>query len=191
MKPISGVIISETLMSGGSTCSRTLSNSHVMKKNTFFWLIAVGMFLSSCSATTVYVVRHGEKAAEPPKDPALTEQGSQRAEKLAALLGRKKITRIYTSNTQRTRMTASPLAEALGVKIELYNPTEQAAFLEKLRESRDNTLVVGHSNTLKQTLNGLTGQTVLSADLDESEYNRLYTVKKQKSGKMKVKMTRY
>jgi 2,3-bisphosphoglycerate-dependent phosphoglycerate mutase len=161
-----------------------------MKKNFYILLCLFTVGLSSCS-TTYYIVRHGEKTTTPPKDPVLSEEGLKRAQKLKADLAGKGIKKIYSSNYQRTKMTAQPLADALGIQTEIYNPADQLPFVEKLKASKDNTLVVAHSNTLKQILNGLAEKEVLAKDLDESEYDNIYVVKRSKSGKPKVKAGKY
>lgn len=161
-----------------------------MKKTLFVLFLAISGFLTSCT-TSYYVVRHGEKTTAPPKDPVLSETGMARAQRLKAQLKDKGIKKIYSSNTQRTKMTAQPLADVLGVQIEVYNPLDQLPFIEKLKSSRDNTLVVAHSNTIKQVLNGLAGKEVLAKDLDESEYDNIYVIKRSKSGKATVKAGKY
>lgn len=161
-----------------------------MKKTLIILLLAVSGYLTSCT-TSFYVVRHGEKSTTPPKDPVLSDAGLNRAQKLKNELKDKDIKKIYSSNTQRTKMTAQPLADAIGVQIETYNPLDQLPFIEKIKTSKDNTLVVAHSNTIKQVLNGLAGKEVLAKDLDESEYDNLYVIKRSKSGKTKVKAGKY
>lgn len=161
-----------------------------MKKNLYLILFLFTAGFSSCS-TTYYVVRHGEKVSTPSKDPVLSEEGMKRAQKLKADLKGKGIKKIYSTNYQRTKMTVQPLAEALGIQTEMYNPADQLPFVEKLRASKENTLVVAHSNTLKQILNGLAEKEVLAKDLDESEYDNIYVVKRSRSGKPKVKSGKY
>jgi 2,3-bisphosphoglycerate-dependent phosphoglycerate mutase len=161
-----------------------------MKKNLYLLLFVFLTGLSSCS-TTYYIVRHGEKTNTPPKDPVLSEDGMKRAQKLKADLAGKGIKKIYSSNYQRTKMTAQPLADALNVQIEIYNPADQLPFVEKLKTSKENSLIVAHSNTLRQILNGLAEKEVLAKDLDESEYDNIYVIKRSGSGKPKVKAGKY
>jgi broad specificity phosphatase PhoE len=64
----------------------------------------------------VVLVRHAEKATNPKDDPPLTKAGKERAQALVDALKDAKVTAIVTSDAQRTRETAQPLAETLGLK---------------------------------------------------------------------------
>ena len=88
------------------------------------WALVLGATLSVAavveaqSGTTVYIVRHAEKAATPVNDPPLTEDGRTRALALKTVLADAKISAIISTPTIRTTTTAVPLAEALGLTIE-------------------------------------------------------------------------
>jgi len=134
--------------------------------------------LASASALAepgaLYLVRHGEKAAIG-KDPELTPQGRQRAENIAAILGKAGIGAIYSSTTERTRQTAAPLAEKSGITVQLYDPANPKALVtqvQNVRASGVNVLVVGHSNTLPELVRLFGG--VPGADIGDNEYDRLY-----------------
>lgn len=146
--------------------------------------------LNSCT-TSFYVVRHAEKSTSPKDDPVLTETGSQRAEKLKTILEKKSIQRIFSSQTVRTVTTAKPLSDASKLNIEIYDPKNQTDFIETLKKSKQNTLVVGHSNTIRHIINGLAEKVVLSKDLEDAEYSNLYWVKRRKLGKPKVKVQQF
>jgi len=122
----------------------------------------------------LYLVRHGEKATVG-KDPELTAQGKLRAENVAAILGKAGITAIYSSNTQRTRQTAEPLAQKSGIAVALYdpgNPKALVAQVQNVRASGDNVLLVGHSNTLPELVRLFGGAP--GPDILDEEYDRLY-----------------
>lgn len=146
--------------------------------------------LNSCT-TNFYVVRHAEKSTSPKDDPVLTEIGSHRAEKLKYILEKKRIQRIFSSQTVRTVTTAKPLSDASKLNIEIYDPKNQTDFIESLKESKQNKLVVGHSNTIRHIINGLAESVVLSKDLKDAEYSNLYWVKRRKLGKPKVKVQQF
>ncbi len=152
--------------------------------------ILVVWALSSCT-TIFYVVRHAEKSATPKEDPILTEAGSQRAERLKTILENKGIERVYSTKTVRTTTTGKPLADSRKLQIEIYEPKNQTALIETLKKSNQNTLVVGHSNTIRHIINGLAEKEVLKKDLEDAEYSHLYLVKRGKLGKPRVKVEEY
>ena len=141
---------------------------------TIFLMLLLAVLFTSCS-TEYYVVRHAEKAATPASDPLLSPEGMQRAAALRALLEKKSIKQIYSTATQRTMLTARPLSEALGIPVQSYGPVPDAAFISKLKADKKNTLIVGHSNTVDDLVNGLMGAEVLQ-DLPESVYTKMYVV---------------
>ncbi|MBA3250289.1 MAG: histidine phosphatase family protein [Geodermatophilaceae bacterium] len=73
-----------------------------------------------CPAT-VLVVRHAEATYDRPDVPSdeggwLTERGRQQAERLAEILGTRRVAAVYTSELQRARETGAILAERLVVR---------------------------------------------------------------------------
>ncbi len=123
----------------------------------------------------VVLVRHAEKAEAPADDPPLSRQGEARARALARTLADAGITRIHSSDTRRTRDTAAPLAAALGLEIELYDPRDLPAMADRLRALPGRHLVVGHSNTT-DVLSGLLGGATFGEIVEAWEYNRLYVL---------------
>ena len=143
-------------------------------------LVLFSTLLFSCS-NTYYIVRHAEKEAvnEMTTDVLLSEEGRERAETLRDSLLKKEIKRIFSTNTLRTISTARPLSEALNVEIEMYDAQDNS-FVNQLKQiKRGNILVVGHSNTVDNLVNGLTGETTLSGDLPDSAYGDLFVVKRK------------
>src|SRR5687768_4707868 len=123
-----------------------------------FLLLVVVCLITSCG-NTYYIVRHAEKASpsEGPtmmtsNDPELSREGGLRAETLAARLKNKDISRIFTTNTIRTKTTAAPLANHLKIEPEIYSGVDEA-FIDKLKSIKSNTLIVGHSNTVDDIVN--------------------------------------
>jgi broad specificity phosphatase PhoE len=87
-------------------------------------LLTVGIMaglLAGCSSHTLYLIRHAEKATTPANDPPLTAEGEVRAQVLKDSLSGKNIKHIYSTNTLRTRTTAEPLANELGLDINPYD----------------------------------------------------------------------
>jgi 2,3-bisphosphoglycerate-dependent phosphoglycerate mutase len=135
---------------------------------------------SSCSST-YYIVRHAEKEAPAntmTSDVPLSAAGKERAEALKNELGDKGIRHIYTTNYIRTRETARPLSASTEVTIETYDPRDTDFIVRLKAIDKGNTLVVGHSNTVDDLVNGLTGKNLLQ-DLPDTQYGDLFIVKKK------------
>ncbi len=150
----------------------------------FFILIT---FCVSCLAptvhafdTTYYLVRHAEKQSDGTHDPALTEAGVARAQKIAKVLKGVKLNAIYSTDYKRTRSTAAPVAAQTGLEVVLYDPRQGAfeTFIASLKELEGNILVVGHSNTTPVVAGVLSGQTL--PELHEHQYDHMYIVTRKK-----------
>lgn len=108
---------------------------------------------AAMAPTTVILVRHAERATEPANDPVITPAGEQRAQALAAALKDAGVQAIVTTQFQRTRLTAKPLADALGLAAEVVeargatHPQEVARTVLS-RHAGKTVVVVGHSNTV-------------------------------------------
>ena len=119
----------------------------------------------------IYLVRHAEKQAGP--DPALTPIGEQRAENYAEWLGACEIQHVFSTETQRTTQTATPLAEKLKLEVQSYDPQQLDKFAEQLKSVEGNVFVVGHSNTTPQLVELLGGDAGEPID-ESSEFDRVY-----------------
>ena len=85
-------------------------------------------------ALEVVVVRHAEKLADG-DDPALSDAGRARAQRLADLLRDAPLVAAYATDTQRARQTAKPSADEHGLALTLYDPrVPPAEFVARLRE---------------------------------------------------------
>ena len=103
--------------------------------------------------TTVILIRHAERVVTPGNNnPPLSAAGKARAQLLLHVLSRAEVSAIYTSEFIRTKETAQPLAEALGLSpIEATN--EQAIKTDILLNHAGKTvLVVGHTNTVPKVI---------------------------------------
>ncbi|MBT2558394.1 histidine phosphatase family protein [Hymenobacter sp. ISL-91] len=109
--------------------------------------------------TRVYIVRHAEKDLTPGlPDPPLTAEGQTRAQALAAAIPRQtRLSAVFSTNTARTRTTAQPLAAARALPVLLYDARDLPALAARLRRDypNQNVLVVGHSNTILETVDAL------------------------------------
>ena len=152
--------------------------------------------------TTVFLVRHAEKAQEPAQDPPLTEAGRARAEALARLLSGAGVKAVYASQFARTRQTAEPLAKLLGVPVEAValgvKPDRPREISEQsIRELKSRVeahaggavLVVGHTNSVPDLIRELGGDVVPT--IDESKYDNLFVVTVYAPGRAKVVQLKY
>jgi len=151
-----------------------------MKLTATFLLTA---FLLTACSHTYYVVRHAEKATpspgatmSSPNNPPLSQAGEQRAQALKETLKDSKVEYIFSTNTIRTMSTAEPLRNYLALTTQTYGPMPDSAFIQKLKGLKKNVLVVGHSNTVDDVVNGLTGEKTIPGDLQDSEYSNLFVV---------------
>lgn len=160
-------------------------------------VLAACTLMASCTRT-IYVVRHAEKVAAgdttvvmTASNPPLSEAGKVRAIVLREELGKKSIKHIYSTNYLRTILTAQPLVEATGVKVELYNTRDSLDYLiEKVKTEKGNTLIIGHSNTVDDIVNKLAGEKKIPGDLPETQYDNLFIIK-QKGKKMQFERKKY
>ena len=151
-----------------------------MKTTVLLSLISIAFI--SCSHS-VYVVRHAEKASIPndslskmmSNDPPLSEPGRVRAIVLKDELGKKHIRHIYSTNTIRTFYTAEPLSKAIHIDIRVYRDID--SLVRVVRSFKGNTLIVGHSNTVDDIVNKLSGETKISGDLKDNEYDNLFVIR--------------
>lgn len=146
-------------------------------------LLLLTFLLTGCYQK-YYIVRHAEKAQESSGttmqtagNPPLSDAGQQRAKDLAERLKGEKIGAIYSTNTIRTRETATPTAAQAGLTIQTYGRID-SSLINQFKALKSNTLIVGHSNTVDDLVNGLTGQQLLK-DLPDAAYDNLYIITKK------------
>ena len=77
--------------------------------------------------TTIILVRHAEKAAIPSDDPPLSPAGEARSLALLDALRDAGVQAVVTTQLQRTRLTAAPLARELGLTPEVVPVSGDAA----------------------------------------------------------------
>ena len=165
-------------------------------KNLFIFLLIfnIPISLKAQKSTFVYLVRHAEKVVTDPtnKDPLLTEQGHQRALNLGEKLKKQKLSVIYCTDYQRTKLTAEPIAEKKNLIIQIYDPKNLKAFAEKILEDNKGkkVLIVGHSNTVLETIEALGGKRPITT-ISDNEYDYFFTVEISVAGLVNVKFGHY
>jgi phosphohistidine phosphatase SixA len=142
---------------------------------------------ATADSTTIIVVRHAEKELGS-GDPPLNSAGQARAELLARMFGDVHapghIDAIYVSPTVRSQMTAAPLAARLGLTPIVAPPHDARSLAHRvLREhSGGRVLVVGHSDTVPEFVESLTGAKGLPP-IGEAEYSTMYIVTAPRVGR--------
>ena len=141
----------------------------------------------------VVLVRHAEKASG--ADPGLTAAGQRRAEALAEALAHAGIRHILSSDAQRTRATAAPLAESLGLNVEAigFGPGGLAGhrqhLLARVQALDGAVLVVGHSNTVTELAAALGAPKPLPPC--ETSFGRIWVLEPQADGAARLLTLRY
>ena len=99
---------------------------------------------------------------------------------LAALLAPSKPAHLYASEFQRSQKTLEPLANALGLKVEVVPAGKAAELAQTLRGLPEGSVsvVAGHSNTVPALVEALGGKIehLEKGMLSESEYGRLFVL---------------
>lgn len=159
-------------------------------------LALAGLAAPAFAQKAIFLVRHAEKISE--ADERLTEAGRDRARHLADMLKDAGIAAIYATDTERARDTAKPLADRLGLKIELYDvgggmagPVEAKNFAGKLAHDHaaDVVLVVGHSNTIPELVKAF--GCAEKVTLASAEYDNLFVIVPKPGGPATMVRLRY
>jgi phosphohistidine phosphatase SixA len=145
--------------------------------------------------TTVYLIRHAEKASDQEENPNLSEKGRARAESLAVQLRDSGVNVIITSDLRRTIQTAAPLAKArhitpkvipIGTSVE--NHVSRIAN-EVMKHPGATVLVVGHNNTIGKIVQQLGGGAI--GDICVDEYANLIIMSLAKGRAAQVLLESY
>jgi broad specificity phosphatase PhoE len=130
--------------------------------------------------TTVYLIRHAEKASDTDLNPDLSSRGRARAESLAVQLRDSGVNMIIISDLKRTRQTAAPLAKLRHLQPRIIPigssvDTHVRRVASEIRRHQGATiLVVGHNNTVNRILEKIGGEKI--GDLCTDEYANLIIV---------------
>lgn len=146
--------------------------------------------LELAEPTTIFLVRHAEK--DYGHDPNLTQDGHERAERLAFMLKNVKLDAIYSTDTRRTRQTAEPVATAKNLPIKSYTmfDIDVLARVIKRKHTGQTILVVGHSNTTP-ALTTLLAEPQIYERFSELDYTNFYVVTLTKGYEPKVLQLRF
>lgn len=156
--------------------------NYQMRKTILFGLLLFTMATLKAQesiekTTTYFLIRHAEKVRENPtdKNPDLNERGFMRAENWKKVLQHVSFDVIYSTNLNRTLKTAEPIAKKCNLEPIIYNPSKVDFDLFQTENEGKNVLIVGHSNTVPQFVNGLIKQQKY-LEMDDAEFSHLYIV---------------
>ena len=165
------------------------------------WILAFAMLFafshSSVSAQkkTIVLVRHAEKAASTEMDKTgdvdLSQEGRERAERLAKAVKKYKPHEIFATDYKRTKQTAEPIAKIRGKEIQTYDPAKQADLVAKiLTSTTDHYLIVGHSNTTPALANLLLKKEIFK-QMPDTEYGVFWVIRMKKGVVSKIEVFPY
>lgn len=160
--------------------------------------IAIGLawFFESQATTTIIFVRHAEKQLTPADDPSLTPAGERRVAELTRQLVDADVVAgvdaVYSTPFKRTQETAKPVADALGLSVNNYDPNDNEAVLARILKNHKGKiiLVVGHSNTLPALIADL-GASKKVPPIEDDEYDNIYIISIPWFGKTKTIRMRF
>ena len=136
--------------------------------------------IATAQKKTVWIVRHAEKdtAYVNRQDPDLTATGQQRALDLAAYLQNEAIVKVYSTDTKRTRQTAIYVK----APIDIYNPKNLTGLLDLITQNANgkSVLIVGHSNTVLETIEALGGKRPVM-QLTDDDYDYIFKIELEAS----------
>ncbi|MDG1859454.1 MAG: histidine phosphatase family protein, partial [Emcibacteraceae bacterium] len=121
---------------------------------------------------TYYVVRHAEK--QDGDNPILTHKGIKRAAHIAGMLAGEQIAQVYSTETYRTVMTATPTAANKGLEVILFDTTDLSAFADTLKAKSGTYLIVAHSSSTPDLASLLSGTSL--PKLAETDYEQIFKV---------------
>lgn len=142
------------------------------------------------NTTTIYFIRHAEDSTNDKQDPNLSEQGKLRAKKYLTYFQDIKFNAVYSTNFNRTKQTATPLATKNNLEMVIYNPFEidRVAFFKK--HVKETLILVGHSNTTPDLTNKFLGKMKYSQMLDNN-YSDIYKVIIYEDGTIEDELIKY
>lgn len=149
------------------------------------------------AGTTVVLVRHAERDLDHTDDPGLGPMGKRRARILVKVLADAGIEGIYATQYRRTRKTAEPLAQHLGLEVQVREiaPGAADAYAGALayevlnRHAGQAVLVIGHSNTVPALVEAFSGRRV--GEMSGDVFDDIYIVSVTGHGTGRVIHARY
>lgn len=134
-------------------------------------------YASSQECSYFYLIRHAEKLRidKTERNPKLNEKGILRAEKWKEVLKNINLDKIYSTNYNRTIETANPTSKSQNIDITIYSPSNIDYKNFKEINKGKKVLIVGHSNTIPNFVNGLIEKDFYD-QIDDLNNSNLYLV---------------
>jgi broad specificity phosphatase PhoE len=140
--------------------------------------------------TTVILIRHADRTTSTNTNPPLNTKGKKRAQKLIHVLGKSGIEALYHSHAIRSAQTAQPLAAHLpGVAIKQIDEASEIKNDILANHAGKVVLVIGHSNTVPDLINQLSGGHL--PVINDHEFDNLFIVTILSTGKSSVTSLKY
>jgi broad specificity phosphatase PhoE len=129
------------------------------------------------SVSTFYFIRHAEKDRSDPEnvDPELSQKGLGRAMHWAEILNDVKLDEIYSTDFERTAMTAAPTSVKKDITVKYYDPQNIDIKQFEVDNLNKKVLVVGHSNTIPEMVNKMIGEDKYP-NMDDNDNGSLFIV---------------
>jgi phosphohistidine phosphatase SixA len=133
-----------------------------------------------------YVMRHLH-TPQGAQDPDLTAEGQRVAAMLPEWFAADPPVAIFVTDTKRSRQTAEPLARALGITPQVYDPANNPALVQRVRAVTGGAvLVVGHSNTVPDIVEQLGG--TRPAPITHPEFGDIWHISPATGSTLKLKV---
>jgi len=173
-----------------------IKSNHILKKMKTFQLFIISILLlsfTSCKEdakidsetqglgpviSTFYFIRHAEKDRSDSENPnpKLNQEGIERAIRWERIFSEISINSVYSSDFERTKMTAAPMAVVKDLVVKTYDPAILDIDIFKYENLGANVLVVGHSNTIPNFVNKMIGKNRYT-DMDDYDNSSLFIVR--------------
>jgi 2,3-bisphosphoglycerate-dependent phosphoglycerate mutase len=162
----------------------------------FLFVLLIAWYFENQATSTLIIVRHAEKAAQPAEDPGLSTDGQLRAYLLADVLSDVDVVAgvdaIYVTHTRRSEETARPLANRLKLSLNYYEPQDYEGLKKTIEKNHKGkiVLVVAHSNTIPPMVAAFSGSKKI-APIGDDQYHDMFILSRPWFGKVKTLALKY
>jgi 2,3-bisphosphoglycerate-dependent phosphoglycerate mutase len=135
--------------------------------------------------TTIILIRHAEKIIDPNNpDVDLSPAGQARALEIVRMFSDAGVNAIYATQYKRTQQTVKPLADKLGLPVNVVNAKNTPDLVKQIRaqNSGQTVFIAGHNNTVPEIIAALGGPQYPTIPV--TEYVNLFVVTVDRTGKV-------